>query len=314
MHNPVRLLFFFIAFIMQITQPTGATDHCANVEQIANGAYLRPGVNGAMFHDPNIANSSFIIGTNAVAVIDSGGSPEEGQALLCAIRKVTELPIAYVITTHVHPDHQLGNITFRQHTAAVFIGHPKLPQATALLGPTYVDRYNTATTDHDKMQLNDLTAPDLLVENSLKVDLGERILRITAIKQAHTNNDLIVLDESSGTLWLGDLLFSDHIPVLGGSGSVNGWLATLNSLGQISGVKQYVPGHGPVQTPETAAIALEAAYLEQVRDEVRQWIADDKPLAQALTQIGTDTSKQWPMADTFHQRNVSYMYSELEWE
>ena len=111
----------------------------ADVVRVASGVYVRPGHTAVVFEHDEIANIGFVVGNRCVAVVDTGGSVAEGHSLDCAIRNVTPLPVCYVINTHVHPDHLLGNLAFKR-AGVVFVGHAKLPRALALRGDTYLAR------------------------------------------------------------------------------------------------------------------------------------------------------------------------------
>src|SRR5712671_1898739 len=98
------------------------------VTEIAAGIFVHNGVHeeASSGNKDAIANIGFIVGAEAVAVVDPGGSFEEGAALREAIRTRTAHPIRYVILTHVHPDHIFGAAAFRGDDPD-FVGHAKLP-------------------------------------------------------------------------------------------------------------------------------------------------------------------------------------------
>src|ERR1700689_1000001 len=88
-----------------------------------------------------------------------------------------------------------------------------------------------------------IIGPDQLVRDPLELDLGGRHLHLKAWPTAHTDCDLSVLEDRSGTLWTGDLLFLKRLPAV--DGDVAGWLDVIDQLERLK-VQRAVPGHGPL--------------------------------------------------------------------
>lgn len=280
------------------------------VQEVAPGVYVHHGLHeeATAANLGGIANIGFVIGNQAVAVIDTGGSPQEGAALLAAIRRLTTLPIRYVVNTHFHPDHVMGNAAFVAERAT-FIGHRNLPTGLMSRRDSYVAMYEAVFGPGTARDT--IVVPSHLVSDTETIDLGNRLLEIRAFPTAHTDSDLIVIDRKTETLFAGDLVFLERTPAI--DGSILGWLQAIETLRAIPAAR-VVPGHGPVAAPWPAALDSEQAYFELLVRDTRKLLEAGGSLPEATDTIGRSERGKWQLFDSYNARNVTAAYTELEWE
>lgn len=255
-----------------------------------------------------IGNAGFIIGRDAVAVIDTGGSLRAGAGLRAAIRLRTPLPIRYVINTHVHPDHVLGNAAFVAE-GPEFVGHAALPEALAARQAVYLAKARELMGD-EAFAGTRAIPPTRLVADTLTLDLGDRPLLLEAWPLAHSGTDLTVMDVRTGTWFLGDLLFAGHVPAL--DGNAMKWIALLDRLKQREAAR-VVPGHGPAALSWPEAALPTERYLRRLVADVRHLIQQGRPMAEAGRSAASEAG-EWALFDAFNPRNAVTTFHDLEWE
>jgi quinoprotein relay system zinc metallohydrolase 2 len=287
--------------------PAGETPPAALTE-IAPGVLVHKARHAETAPDNggDIANVGVVIGRDAVAVIDAGGSRAAGEAVLAAVRRATGLPVRWLVLTHMHPDHVLGAAPFVEAGARV-IGHARLPAALAARAGTYAAAHARA------LGVPPPAMPPVheTVEGARDIDLGARTLRLEAHPTAHTDNDLTVRDLATDTWFLGDLAFLGHTPSL--DGSIRGWIATLDAA-MARPAARVVLGHGPAAAPWPGAGAPTRRYLQQIVDETRAAIRAGTPMLAATGSVGAGLARDWLLFDAFNPRNVAAAFQELEWE
>lgn len=285
------------------------------VDQVAPGIYVHSGLQQDWLpsNGGDIANIGFIVGERCVAVVDTGGNVDIGQRLRVSIQRVTPLPVCWVINTHMHPDHVLGNVAFTAASAGasapVFVASAKLPRALSAREPYML--HSLERDFHEALGHESIIYPSVTVTDTRELDLGGRSLKLQAWPTAHTDNDLTVYDSRTKTLFLGDLLFVGHLPVV--DGSLRGWLAVMKDLRSLD-VATAIPGHGQVSREWPAALEKQQSYLTALLLETRAAIKRKMTIQQAVDTVAVEAAKPWLLVDVFHRRNVTAAYAELEWE
>jgi quinoprotein relay system zinc metallohydrolase 2 len=293
----------------RFARPAEAPLQAWPTHEVAPGIHIRRGVNEdvSASNDDAIANIGFIVGRDAVAVTDSGGSLNDGRRLRARIRAITPLPVRYVLMSHVHPDHVFGAGAFGADHP-VYVGHAGLPRALSLRWEYYRTRIEAIL---GKDTVGAVVMPTLLVHDKAQIDLGDRVLELHAHGIAHTDSDLTVLDRKTRTLIASDLLFVERVPSL--DGSLKGWLQELGILKTV-GAQHAVPGHGPVSVEWPQGCRDLARYLGVLLRETRAAVKKGLEIDAAVKTVALSERSRWKLFDDYHGHNVIQAFKELEWE
>lgn len=307
--NPYLIMMPMLLAACTDDNPKPAGETALAIEQVADGIYVHAGQ-----HEPidsassdDIANIGFIVGEECVAVVDTGGSIRIGQALRDTVEAVTDIPVCYVINTHVHYDHLLGNLPF-EGDSVTFIGHGELGDAVNANREFFVEQFSEYMGETPERAV---VAPDRGVSDQLSLNLGGRTIDLKAWPSGHTHNDLTVYDPQTRTLWAGDLVFMERIPAL--DASLRGWLAIMDELRSVP-AQRVIPGHGPAVAEWPDALDDQARYLNTLLEETREAIASGQFLDEAMDKVAAEEAARWQLHEQHHRRNISRAYRELEWE
>ena len=242
------------------------------------------------------ANAGFIVGGEAVLVVDSRYTPALARELLEAIRGVTDLPIKYLVNTHYHPDHTWGNSVFRRERARI-LSCPETDNLIEKYSPAYLDYYRKhAPGIYELLNEVEIVLPDSIFAGDIIIDLGGVSVRIECVGAAHTAGDCIVSMPDEGILFAGGLLSNRYHPNLGDPGMDLGhWLSTLDRF-ETEGFRYVVPGQGKAGTADL--LGEQKGYVAMLRDRCRKAISEGMTLDRAVREITV------PGTELYEQQNL----------
>lgn len=256
----------------------------------------------------NIVNTGFIVGPQGVVVIDTGPSLRYGRQMRQAIARVTDKPVLLAINTHHHPDHFLGNQAFSDVPLASLA---EVQRGIASEGNAFAE--NLFRMSGDWMSGTEVVVPTRVLQAG-PLEVGGRRLRLLAL-DGHTGADLALLDEGSGVLFAGDLVFNGRAPTTPHA-DVGHWLAALDRLDALmrdSGVKVLVPGHGMV-TRDGAPIRQTRTWLNWLTATLREAARTGLDMNDVLARPLPPEYAALPMAGTEYRRSVGHLFPAFERE
>jgi len=203
------------------------------------------------------ANAGFVIGDDGVLVVDTFESIDAAKALLSEIRKLTPLPVKYVVNTHYHLDHTGGNRAFQEAGAAV-IAHRNVP---GWIHTENLKFFGKNITPERRATVESLGASNILYDHNVTIALGEVAVQISYFP-GHTGGDSVVFIPSADAVFGGDLFWNHTLPNLIDA-STEPWIHTLEDVKKRAPSTIFVPGHGDIG--KAADVDTFRVYLQDIR-------------------------------------------------
>ena len=291
---------------MSFASASDTQEQTAQVEELAPGCY------GFMSrHDPNCG---FVVGEDAVLVVDTRATPTLGRELQAGIRSVTGKPVQYVFLSHYHAVRALGASVFEGATVVSTEGTRDWIRTRGEADfASERDRFPRLFRGID--EIPGLTMPTLTFDGTLRIDLGGIEVELLGFGRAHTQGDAACWVPSRAVLYAGDL-FENGCGVYAGDAYIRDWITTLTRLRPLPATVA-VAGRGPVVRGRDAVLGAmdsTSAFLQALHDSVKQALDRGAGLRDCFEAAETAMKPQfgeWPLFGHVLPFDVARMAEEL---
>jgi cyclase len=302
-HFVSGVLFCFSLLVSPSLFADSSITHERTVTKLADGVYVIRHKDAPDAFPQG--NTTVIIGDKEVFVVDACYLPSSASEDIAQIRTWTNKPVRYLLNTHWHYDHTMGNGVYAAaFPSLTIIAHHETRKQMEGYNPGWFERFPTRAatfrqyletgkdgngkvlTDSERKEYEEAILgiepvhaefkklvdklPGLTFDSELTVDIGNREVQIKHLGRGNTAGDAIVYLPKERILVAGDLL--DHpIPYLGG-GYPSELITTLKRMSQMD-IQAIVPGHGDVlndKTHLTKVIEFVSLVVAQVSKEVHR--------------------------------------------
>jgi glyoxylase-like metal-dependent hydrolase (beta-lactamase superfamily II) len=236
-----------------------------------------------------VPNVGIVVGKKAVLVIDTGMGTRNAETVLEEVAKVGAGKPIYLVTTHVHPEHDMGAHAF-SNDSKLIRSKDQVEDIAAGAGMNLVPVF-AQRSELNKELLVDARhrGPDITFDREHTVDLGGISAKIYAMGTNHTRGDTVVLVD--GILFSGDVAMRPQPSFANPTAKISHWLASLDRL-EALGAKQIVPSHGAFG--DKAIIAGYRSYLTRIRDRAAELKKAGKTQDETIQVITDEMSAQYP--------------------
>ena len=238
---------------------------------------------------PLVPNVGIVVGKKAVLVIDTGMGTRNGETVLREVAKVGAGKPIYIVTTHVHPEHDMGAHAFPKD-AKMIRSKDQIEDIAAGAGMNLVPVFaQRSALNVELLEGAKHRDADIVFDRDYTLDLGGIKAKIYAMGTNHTHGDTVVLVD--GVLFSGDVAMRPQPSFANPTAKIGHWLESLDRLEALK-AKQLVPSHGPFG--DNAIITGYRAYLTRIRDRSAELKKSGKTQDETVQTITDEMSAQYP--------------------
>jgi len=252
------------------------------VKQVASDVYF--------FFDFNGSNAVFLVTDDGVLLIDTRTHPREGRDLLERIRKVTDKPVKWVINSHFHGDHHMGNSVFKD-LGATFVAQEETARIMQRVQPKEMARRveGFRSRGYDPADVK-LVLPDVTFDSKMTIRLGGREVRLFYLGPGQQAGDTFVQFPHARLLFTPGAFAKHSMPNMHFTPSVDNWIKLLDQVA-VMDVDAILPAHGDIAT--RADVKELAAMLADEYATVKDAVNRGVSLDQATTTLTFPQYKDW---------------------
>jgi len=269
----------------QQTAPAGPMVRAGATQKLSEHAYAIPD-NSV----PGVPNVGFVVGNNAILVIDTGMGRPNGDTVVAEARKLGASKKLYLVTTHVHPEHDLGAQAFPAGTT--MIRSNAQVREIAEEGMRTADIFR-GRSDTNKRLLEgaEFHKADVTFDSKYDLDLGGVSVQIFSLGPAHTLGDTGVFVNGDRVLYSGDVAMKALPAFASSKASAKQWQASLDKLDALKPAV-VVPSHGPIG--DASYMASYRTYITRVQTRAAALKKEGKTVDQTVETITAELKADYP--------------------
>jgi glyoxylase-like metal-dependent hydrolase (beta-lactamase superfamily II) len=233
------------------------------------------------------SNSHFVVTEKGVLLFDTGSSQLIAQGIRRAIKSVTPKPVLWVVNSHSHADHWLGNSEFSDAGAEIITTVSAVDQMKQD-GPSAVEFFSRVT--KGTIGITQLLYPTSLITQTKKRNFGGLDVEFILSNDAHSPGDVLMWLPKQKVIFGGDVLNSDWMPMIIGHGNVPNLINTIKAVEKLN-ADFVLPGHGKPTTGKS--VIRDADLLVTVWTKVKAGYLAGKNSNEIQTEITTALEEKY---------------------
>jgi glyoxylase-like metal-dependent hydrolase (beta-lactamase superfamily II) len=238
-----------------------------------------------------VPNVGIIVGTKATLVVDTGLGPRNGETVRRLTNGVSTNAELYVVSTHFHPEHALGESAFPSSAKIIRARAQQMDidEFGLALAKTFASRSPLVA---QLLEGAEFRKADIFFDREYSLDLGGVRVRLLSLGPTHTRGDTIVWVEGDRILFAGDVVMNrTFVAFASPYSSVRAWLADFDQLEPLRPAK-IVPSHGPVG--DASLIADQRTMMKGIQSRAIELKRQGKSADDTATTVQGEFQAKYP--------------------